>query len=97
MTTTTEFNATPKENLIIYDIVRRAEDLGVIFSNRVSLMMDLDACHSNGCRLDLLGLLLADDHNFTHDIAGIQRHIDRFTGKLGDCFVPRFAEREGVK
>lgn len=28
-----------------------------------------------------------------HDIAGIMRHIDRNTGKLTRCFMPRCASR----
>ena len=52
--------------------------------------MDVTACHIE-CPLRLNDLLAADDGNFAHDIGGISRHIDRETGKLGDCFVPRYA------
>jgi hypothetical protein len=57
--------------------------------------MDLTACHANGCPLDLQALLDAADINqfdFTHDILGIRQHLDRQTGKLKDCFVPRYAK-----
>ena len=54
--------------------------------------MDITACHCNGCPLRLKELLEADALNFTHDVFGIRRHIDRETGKLGDCFTPRYAE-----
>lgn len=53
--------------------------------------MDLTACHCNGCELDLDRLLLAPDPDFGHDVCGIRRHIDRRTGKLGGCFLPRCA------
>ncbi len=54
-------------------------------------LMDLDACHSNGCPLKLGELLQADDFNFAHDVFGICQHINRNTGKLQDCFLPRYS------
>ena len=53
--------------------------------------MDVLACHANGCPLDFERLLAADDFNFGHDLFGIWRHMDRTTGNLTNCFVPRFA------
>jgi hypothetical protein len=53
--------------------------------------MDLNACHCNGCPLNLRGLLEADESDLLHDLAGIRRHLDRRSGKLGDCFSPRYA------
>jgi hypothetical protein len=55
--------------------------------------MDLVACHANGCPLDFPRLLNADDFNFAHDVFGIERHLNRCTGKLGNCFLPRFHQR----
>ena len=55
--------------------------------------MDVSACHIV-CPLKLEELLVAGDGDFAHDVAGIKRHINRESGELGDCFVPRFAERE---
>jgi hypothetical protein len=54
--------------------------------------MDISAAHmSNPMRLgELLG---ADDGNFAHDVFGIRRHLNRETGKLEDCFSPRFSAR----
>jgi hypothetical protein len=40
--------------------------------------------------LRLREMLMADDFNFMHDMVGIRVHLDRTTGKLRDCFVPRF-------
>lgn len=54
-------------------------------------MMDLQATHANGTPLRLDDLLKADDFNFSHDILGIRRHLDRKTGKLGGFFSPRFS------
>lgn len=53
--------------------------------------MDITACHVNDHPLRLGELLGADDFNFAHDVFGIRRHLNRETGKLEDCFVPRFA------
>lgn len=57
---------------------------------RLDITMDIIACHANGCPLKLEALLEADDFNFAHDVFGINRHIDRTTGTLQDCFLPRF-------
>ena len=53
--------------------------------------MDVTACHTNGCALDLEKLLAADNANFGHDIFGIRRFIDRRTGQLMGNFLPRCA------
>lgn len=62
--------------------------------DRVDCMMDITATHANGCRLDLAKLLNADDFNFSHDVFGIYRHINRETGRLERFFIPRFASRD---
>jgi len=83
-----KFNATPEEYALISKIVKRAqEELSV--SDPVSLTMDLDATHSNGTPLDFEKLLGFDKFNFAHDIFGIMNHIDRNTGELTRCFLPR--------
>lgn len=56
---------------------------------RQTLTMDLTACHANGCPVDLVRLLDSDDVTFGHDLTGIQRHIDRRTGRLRRAFGPR--------
>lgn len=53
--------------------------------------MDISVCHLNGCPLDLGALLSANTSDFAHDLFGILHHIDRKTGELKDCFIPRFA------
>jgi len=60
---------------------------------RLDVSMDLTACHLNGCPLDLDGLLNAERFDFVHDVTGICRHIDRTTGELRDCFLPRYAAK----
>jgi hypothetical protein len=59
--------------------------------------MDLMATHANGCPLDFAKLAGFDDFNLVHDVSGIQRHIDRDTGTLGGCFLPRCALPETVE
>jgi len=75
-------------------IARRALNAAAKLDIRYSQMdavMDIDACHSNGNPLKLRELLEADDSNFAHDVFGIRAHIDRSTGKLNDCFIPRYS------
>lgn len=89
-------NATRAEREVILGIVRRFEDLvgDDLEVNRLSTMMDLEACHCNGCLLDLEGLRdLSRDVDLVHDVAGIGRYLDRETGKLTQAFTPRYAAR----
>lgn len=60
--------------------------------DRMDLHMDLCAVHSNGTELDFERLEKFPDYDFAHDIMGIRRHLDRKTGKLTDCFLPRCAK-----
>lgn len=59
--------------------------------DRLHTLMDLTACHANGCPLKLADMLNADQFDLMHDVYGIARHIDRKTGQLTNCFLPRFA------
>ncbi len=86
----TSFKVTKEENATIAKIVHRARRDEMV-SDPMDMMMDLAATHANGCPLDFEKLLAFDHFDFTHDIAGIRRHIDRRTGKLLNCFVPRCA------
>lgn len=92
-----KFRATKSEKAIIAVIAARAVfaayRVGVVY-DIVTASMDITAVHSNGCRLRLQELLDADDFNFAHDVFGIKRHLDRTTGKLQDCFVPRYTDKE---
>lgn len=76
--------------------VAMAESIGFNYRKQEALM-DVMACHCNGCPLRLSELLAADDANFGHDVFGIRRHIDRETGQLTDCFLPRFSAPVVVK
>jgi len=86
-------HCTGRECKQIIDIMLRAATLMNFESrgsSRLEVTMDLTACHLNGCRLDLDGLLTATPSDLIHDVAGIMRHINRQTGQLEDCFLPRY-------
>ena len=77
---------------IIDDIATRALAAGIIGnSGRLTLLMDLKNVNDKVCELDFEALLKAEESEFAHDICGIQRNINRETGKLENCFRPRFA------
>lgn len=91
-----KLNATTADRKIIAQIVSRAMKISKGFGvkrDRLSLSMDITACHLNGNSLRLADLLAADDFNFCHDVFGIERRMDRSTGHLLDCFRPRFSQR----
>ena len=95
------------ETVICWEIASIDHDLALCIADRAvrrgwydcyrhpfqTAYMDIVATHANGCPLDLAQLAIADDYTFMHDVQGIHRHIDRETGQLTDCFVPRTARR----
>jgi len=84
-----KWDATAEEYKKVTMIVDRA--LKRINRPSLDLAMDIVLTHRNGCPLDLDKLLNAKDFDFFHDICGIIDHIDRHTGELIDCFLPRCA------
>ena len=86
------FKVTRRERTKITAIARRAVAMAERAGTDYPLPdadMDITATHANGCRLDLDRLAAADDFNFAHDVFGIRRHLNRETGKLENCFLPR--------
>ena len=81
------------DNELIGRIANRAQkmyrDAG-IQRHLIDCMMDVDIVHRKS-GLRLADLLEADNFNFSHDIGGIATHLDRRSGELKDCFVPRFS------
>lgn len=59
--------------------------------DKMTIVMDLTACHANGVELRLAELLAADKFDLSHDYYGIRRHLNRTTGILEGCFLPRYA------
>ena len=89
----TRFDITKKDQTlldIILEMIRAVSPKTNIFD----IEMDLIACHLNGNRLDFEKLMWFDEFDFFHDLLGIQRHMDRNTGKLKNCFSPRSSWRE---
>ena len=88
------FKVSSPEAKAIQKIAVRASALAKAYGLNYTVLeadMDITACHANGCPLDISALLAADLANFSHDVMGIRRHINRKTGKLENCFVPRYA------
>ena len=78
-----------KEQLeLIEECAIRAEAHGF---EKINTMMDLTYCIEGGCNLRLKEMLDAEDFNFLHDVAGINRHLDHNTHSLRGGFWPRFA------
>lgn len=90
---TVSFDISASDASFVTEIVNRAAKLIGRRIDKLSLRMDLVACHANGCPMDFARLANADDFNLSHDVFGISRHIDRETGKLTRCFLPRFAAK----
>lgn len=90
------FECTRQEHNLIIAIVARAKKEFAYFASEPpydpALEMDISATHANGNPLRLAELLAAPQADFAHDIFGIRRHIDRETGRLTDCFQPRFTD-----
>lgn len=90
-----DWNISREDHALIVKIVKRAIamalDLGENPPDTQTLVMDLTACHGNGCPLKLEELLAAGDSDFAHDVFEIGRHVNRKTGKLDHGFMPRYA------
>lgn len=92
------FESTAVERELARAIAKRAVK-AKIGRSQIDVEMAIIATHVNGCPLDLGALMAADAFNFSHDICGIARHLDRDDdsptgGQLLNCFRPRCAERE---
>lgn len=90
-----EWEKLTKEDLtIIRKITKRAVEIAKKQGyeiNYQTMEMDISACHISN-PLKLQELLSADDGNFGHDVFGIRKYINRETGELTDCFLPRYSE-----
>lgn len=64
------------------------------YKERIDMTIDIEKAHEC-CSLKLQKLLQADSFNFLHDLTGIWQNMNRTTGKLENCFLPRFAEKQG--
>lgn len=90
MVSSIKWAATGGEYVLIANIIKRLAAFGYPVSYP-NTEMDLTACHLNGCPLDLKRMSKAGRFDLFHDINGIERNINRDTGKLSNAFRPRFA------
>lgn len=96
------FEASGGDRRIINQIARRALQMArampsvadVVGADLVDWEMCITATHASGNPLRLADLRDADDFNFAHDVFGIYRHLNRATGQLENCFVPRYSVPE---
>ena len=81
---------------IAEEIFDRAEGIGIAPDNKRAAMMDLMAANGvNGnAKLNYAKLLAFPAGDFGHDFNGIIANINRKTGALENCFLPRCAEEE---
>jgi len=83
-----------RDTELIVKIADRAQALAYLLDaeipDRIKLIVNLAMAHRH-MPLDLFMLLSAPDTDFVHDVWGILRHIDKETGAMRDCFVPRTA------
>lgn len=98
---TVSFDITDTDRAMVAQIADRAATAGLIrgpvapdhWYDRETMEMDLTAANANGNPMDFQALLDAEGLTFTHDIAGIAKHMDRETGKM-PCFRPRTSREE---
>ena len=81
---------TSEETRIIRKIIKRTDKLLPI-KDHMSAQMDVEAAHIEH-KIKLEELLKADRFNLAHDVFGIMRNMNRSTGKLDNCFVPRYSK-----
>jgi len=87
--------------VLINKIIDRAEELGIMYSSRLSHSMDINYA-AQAFDIDLKAWLDSTDNDFIHDYVGIYKNIDRdaisskhFASKNDfGIFVPRFAKNE---
>lgn len=81
----------------IIKLIERAEKFARKYPgvriDRLTSMLDIENANKQ-YPLDLDAMLAADDSNFVHDFFGIRTNMDRQTGLLANCFVPRFYRPE---
>jgi hypothetical protein len=79
------------QDLLLQCVERQFRDKDNPYVDKMSMQMDLTACHANGCPMDFAKLLNAPKFDFKHDVIGIYRHVSRTDGTLAGFFLPRCA------
>jgi hypothetical protein len=87
---------TANEMRTIHKIAKRAvmeQDKELTDLDILSTSMDIELAH-NDQPLKLNDLLNAPESEFWHDILGIIGNLNRKTGKMENCFTPRYAQKQ---
>ena len=79
--------------LTMFEISKRADELGILAVDRLTLKMDLENVNKK-IKMNFKELLKSEDIDFIHDIYNIQLFMDRETGELINDFIPRFAYQD---
>ena len=83
-------NLSKEEYAFCNKIAERAvKDCGF---DKCTAFMDITICHSEAIEMKLEELLNAPLEDFSHDVFGINHHLNHDTHKLTDCFIPRYAK-----
>jgi hypothetical protein len=80
------------------DLIERIADRAVALGDKyghtlrkIDIVMDIAAAHI-ACPLKLDEMLHVErDNDFGHDVFGIRENLNRQTGEIENCFLPRFA------
>ena len=79
-------------------IVDRAEELDFepASYDRSGLIFDLMSANgkNENPKLDYYAMIRFEDGSFMHDVCGIYENLNRTSGKLENCFLPRCAKSE---
>lgn len=96
MSNVTFADLTPDEWALVRAITARAEAADLILhGDAADLTLDLLAVHYH-TPLRLEGMATAREFDFAHDVIEIQRHLDRVTGRLRQCFLPRYYDPQAT-
>lgn len=77
---------------LIIKVAKRICELNACGRTKFDWIMDIEIAHKS-IPLNLQRLIKSDDFNFSHDVFGIARNLNRVTGKLENCFIPRYAKK----
>lgn len=91
---------TLNEHKLIAEIIERLQLILLVHDtertmyefDKLDMQMRLATLHVNGCRLNLLALLLSEQPIFVRELLQIKMHLDPITGKLPPQIKLRFAE-----
>lgn len=86
------YQLTTKDSALISTIM---DNCKIPARHRLNMELSMRVCHANGCALDLDRMVKVGlTSDVVHDVYGIDKHTCRETGKLLNCFIPRFAKEQ---